>query len=157
MQGLPCKVTPTPPIPTLLNTPSLAKAAKHSRLLRVVSWQAEMTKNKDVLLIRAVSLNAVHISWADQSWAWLTATAYRQTTQGEERRAVCQPASVNYLLCLNSAERSKAYRNTGCYNMEGPCKYVCVCVCEGLGWATCVRTIEQLLRDSITLRKMYFS
>ncbi len=59
--------------------------------------------------------------------AWLTATAYRQTTQGKEKPAVCQPASVNYLLCLNSAEHSKAYRHTACYNMVELYKLICVC------------------------------
>ena len=42
---------------------------------------------------------------------------------------MCQPAGVNYLLCLNSAERSKAYGHTAHYDMVGVCK--CVCVCEG--------------------------
>lgn len=47
----------------------------------------------------------------------------------KDRQAVCQPARVNYLLGLNSAEHSKPYRHTAPqYKVE-----VCVRICEDEG------------------------
>jgi len=74
--------------------------------------------------IRPVSSYTVRMSWADQSWAWLAATAYRHTTRGKDASSV-PTASINYLLRLNSAECSKACRLTGCSNMVEVWKSVC--------------------------------
>lgn len=112
-------------VPTLLNTQSTTRTAGRMVYWRWFSWQAEETKGWRLLVNKGGEFKGCPFL---MSRCRSIFGPDRPTPDDTEKReaAVCQPASVNYLLCLNSAERSRAYRNAGCYNMVEPCKCVCV-------------------------------
>lgn len=112
-------------LPTLLNIQSRTRAVEQHSLLKVAQLTGRDGQNVwGSSLKRVVSLNVIHISWADQSW--LIATAYHQTTWGkEDRPAVCQTCKCKLFTVqtvLSTAEPTLAYAT--CWRSA----IVCLCV-----------------------------